>query len=122
MSSKRAINAMIGRWGEVVTVMPRTATVNTDTGAPVFTFPHEDQFRIKSLVYDASGLREEWYVIGRGDEVDYLASFPFTIAGKINPMDRVELANGILTIVDFVIERGRGPAKDYLEVLLKRSE
>ena len=120
MSSKRPLNAMFRLWGETVTVMPRTEEVTEDTGAPTFTFPRHTWFKAKSLVYDASGLREEWYVIGRQAEVDYLASFSTRYQDLINPMDRVELDDGTLTVVDTVIERGRGPNKDFIEVLLRK--
>ena len=120
MSSKRAINAMISRWGETVRVMPRTVETDDDTGAPTFTYPEHTWFYAKSLVYDGSGLREEWYVIGKAGEVDYIASFSESLRGKISPMDRIELLDGTLTIVENVIERGRGPDKDFLEILLNK--
>lgn len=120
MSSKRAINAMITRWGESVIVMPRTVNTDSETGAPDFTYPEHTWFYTKCLVYDASGLREEWYVIGKAGEVDYIASFSESLRDKINPLDRIKLLDGTLTIVENVIERGRGPSKDFLELLLNK--
>lgn len=122
MSSQRPINAMLRRWGETVTVLPRTASTDDETGAPTFTFPEHNWFKAKSLVYDASGIREEWYVIGKQDEVDYIASFSNAYRTLINPGDRIKLEDGTLTIVEFVIERGRGPNKDFLEILLTRAD
>jgi len=122
MSSRRPINAMLRRWGETVTVMPRTVSTDSDSGSPTFTYPEHTWFKAKSLIYDASGLREDWFIIGKQDEVDYVASFSESYRTLMSPGDRVQLQDGTLTIVEFVIERGRGPSKDFLEVLLSRAD
>lgn len=122
MSSARPINAILRKDGETVTVMPRTASVDESTGAPTFTYPEHNWFNAKALVYDASGLREEWFVIGKQDEVDYIASFSASYRTLINPGDRIKRYDGTLTIVELVIERGRGRNIDFLEILLTRAD
>jgi len=122
MSGKRPINAMLRRWGETVIVMPRTASIDGNTGTPTFTYPEHTWFKAKTLIYDASGIREDWFIIGKQDEVDYIASFSEAYRTLINPGDRVKLQDDTLTIVEFVIERGRGPSKDFLEILLTRAD
>ena len=113
---------MLRLWGETVVVMPRTATIDESTGAPTFTYPEHNWFNAKALIYDASGLREDWFIIGKQDEVDYIASLSQSYRTLINPGDRVKLQDNTLTIVELVIERGRGPSKDFLEILLTRAD
>ena len=120
MSTKRVMNAIISRYGESVTVQPRRVTTTDDDARPVYDYPEYQWFRTRAMLYDASGLREQWYEIGRQDEVEFVASFYSNLRGKIEPGDRVILVDGTLLLVDFVIDRGRGSSRDFLEVLLKR--
>ena len=114
------MNKSISFYGETVQVQPRTATTTDDTGEVTYTYPEADWYETKCLLYDASGLREAWYEIGRQDETEFVGSFYANLIGSIKPADRVYREDGTLLIVDFVIDRGRGNSKDYLEVLLKR--
>lgn len=118
--SSRVINAQISRYGEHVTVMPRESDGDESYGQVTFTYPEHEWFKCMAMIYDASGVRDSWYVIGYQITVDYVASFSVAYNGKINPNDIVVLENGIETIVDTVILRGRGSQKDFLEVLLRR--
>lgn len=123
--SARVINAQISKYGESVTVMPRQAISDEDTGSAYgnveFSYPEHLWFKCRAMIYDASGMRDAWYVIGYQVLADYVASFSSAYQGKINPNDVVELADGTMTLVDTVITRGRGQQKDFMEVILRRS-
>lgn len=120
MSSARPINRIISKFGEPVTVRPRTTVVDPATGAATHTFPEGTWWNTKILLYDASGLREEWYVIGIDEQTDYVASFYAYLKDTLSIHDQVELLDGTLTEIINIVKRGKGTQIDHVEVLMRR--
>jgi hypothetical protein len=117
------MNRQISKWGEVVWVRPRVETVDDDTGTPVFTYPEEKWYTIKAEIYDASGLREEWVIIGLNEDTDFVASTYAYLADVLNIDDQIELGDGTLTRIIAIVRRGRGSRTallDHIELLLRR--
>jgi len=115
----RVFNKIISKTGEEVTVRPRISTVD-ELGGVNYTFPEALWFRTRVLKYDASGLREDWYVIGTDEQVDYVLSTYGKLDGQLNIHDLIELRNGELVEIVIIIRRGRGPIVDHLEILSRR--
>lgn len=120
--SERVFNKIISKTGEVVTVRPRQTTTDSTVNSPTFEFPEALWFKTKALKYDASGLREEWYVIGTDKQTDFVLSFYAYLEDAVSVNDLVELADGTLCVIVEIVKRGRGPAIDHLEVLARRSD
>jgi len=117
----RAFNRIIAKFGDTVTVKPRFETVD-DQGSPVYTYPEDEWFTTKALIYDKSGLSFEWLVIGVPEEVDYIACFYSSLKGSLEPGDLVVFSDGTETEIINVLNRGLGPRTDFIEVLLKKWE
>lgn len=120
--SERVFNNIISKTGEVVTVRPRQTTADSTASSPIFEYPEASWFRTKALKYDASGLREEWYVIGTDKQTDFILSFYAHLKDDVHIHDLVELADGTLCEIVEIVKRGRGPAIDHLEILARRSD
>jgi len=112
---------MISKYGEDVTVRPRSETID-EKASPVFTFPESDWFTTKALLYDRSGLSEEWLVVGIDEPVDYIACFYSSLKDSLSVHDIVVLSDGTKTEIINILERGIGFRTLFLEVFLRRFE
>lgn len=118
--SARIFNRLISKNGETVTIRRREATVDPGSGSATYTFPEGKWLKTKALKYDASGLREEWYVIGIDVHVDFVLSFYSNLHDQLSIHDLIELDDGSLCEIVNIVKRGRGPIIDHVEVLARR--
>lgn len=121
MSASRSVNKIISKWGEPVTVKPRSGTMN-QYGGFEYSYPEEDWFETIALVHQSGGLRENWMIVGVENDIDYIALFSSKFKDSIHPNDLVILHDGTECLVDTIVTRGKSEMIDFLEVLLKRRE
>ena len=107
--------ALIRKRGDTVYVLPRVETVDSDGHA---IYSYTSTIETKALMASASGIREDWLIVGVQNPYDALAMF--YPKESINAGDLIKCLDGSLYEVDQVIPRRVGSQLYYQETLLRR--
>ncbi len=118
----RVINREISKYGEVVTIMPRTEIVSEEYGTPKYVFNEVDEFDVLAIIYEARGWIEVYEEIGVRQDIDYILLIHAKWFGYIKPGYLIRLPTDYDQIVevDSIITRRLARKTQFLEALCRR--
>jgi len=113
MTIQFVVNRLIQKFGMDIKIKKRVETVDSD-GNVIFTF--KDPVDARAWIIPAGTIREEWFIVGYNQPIDYLGIFKHN--EDINIDDQVILDDDTVTEVREIFIRKMGTRIDFKDVVL----